>query len=239
MKAGQVLQAPAFLLHRTPYRDTSQIIEIFSAEHGRLGLVARGSRRPKSRLRSLLQPFGETLMSWSGRGDLKTLTDAEPAAPAMSLSGDCLFSGFYMNELLMRLLQRQDPHPELYAHYRQSLASLALGRPVGWTLRLFECALLEDLGYGLNLACEVRSGQVLDPQEWYEYRLQEGPLPARPGQAHGLLLQGSALQALATADAPPGPEELRQVKRLLRAALDQLLGDRPLKTRQVLGSMKH
>jgi DNA repair protein RecO (recombination protein O) len=239
MRQGQVLQTAAFILHRQPYRDTSQIVEVFSREHGRVGTVARGSRRPKSRLRSVLQPFAELLVSWSGRGDLKTLTDAEPAAPQMTLSGDGLFSGFYMNELLIRLLQRHDPHNQLYEHYRQTLASLALGRPVAWSLRLFESALLEDLGYGLNLACEVRAGELLDPGALYDYRLGEGPVLARTGQEHGLLVHGSALQALSSAGDAPGEEAQREVKKLLRAALDELLGDRPLKTRQVVGAMKH
>lgn len=239
MRQGQVLQAPAFVLHRLPYRDTSQIIEVFSQDQGRLGLVARGSRRPKSRLRSVLQPFSELLLSWSGRGDLKTLTDAESAAPLMSLTGDRLFSGFYLNELLLRLLQRQDSHPELYTHYRQTLASLALGRPVGWSLRLFECALLEDLGYGLNLSCEVRAGEVLDPDGLYDYRIHEGAVLATPGQSHGLLVHGRSLLALAGATEVPDEAGLRELKRVLRVSLDALLGDRPLKTRQVLGSMKH
>lgn len=239
MRQGQVLQAPAFILHRQPYRDTSQIIEVFSQEQGRLGLVARGSRRPKSRLRSVLQPFSELLLSWSGRGDLKTLTDAESAAPLMSLTGDRLFSGFYLNELLLRLLQRQDPHYELYGHYRQTLASLALGRHIGWSLRLFESALLEDLGYGLNLACEIHGGEVLDPDGLYEYRIHEGPVLARPGQSHGLLVHGRSLLALAGAGDAPDDGCQRELKRILRACLDALLGDKPLKTRQVLGSMKH
>ncbi|MCJ7556399.1 MAG: DNA repair protein RecO [Gammaproteobacteria bacterium] len=239
MSQGQVLQTAAFILHRQPYRDTSQIIEIFSREYGRLGLVARGSRRPKSRLRAVLQPFGELLLSWSGRGELKTLTDAESGAPLMSLTGDSLYSAFYMNELLIRLLQRMDPHQELFGHYRQTLASLALGRPVGWSLRMFECALLEDIGYGLNLACEVRSGEVLDPETLYDYRLGEGPVLARSGQEHGLLVHGRALLSLSSTGEIPDEGSQRQLKRVLRAALDQLLGERPLKTRQVLGAMKH
>ncbi len=239
MSQGQVLQTAAFILHRLPYRDTSQIIEIFSREHGRLGLVARGSRRPKSKLRAVLQPFGELLLSWSGRGELKTLTDAEFGAPMMSLTGDSLFSGFYMNELLIRLLQRQDPHQELFGHYRQTLASLALGRPVAWSLRMFECALLEELGYGLNTACEVRSGELLDSGTLYDYRLGEGPVLARSGQEHGLLVHGRALLSLSAEGEVPDEESQRQLKRVLRAALDQLLGERPLKTRQVMGAMKH
>jgi DNA repair protein RecO (recombination protein O) len=239
MSQGRVLQATAFILHRQPYRDSSQIVELFSREYGRVGAVARGSRRPKSRLRAVLQPFTEVLVSWSGRGELKTLTDAEPAAAQMNLDGDSLFSGFYMNELLMRLLGRQDPNQEVYEHYRQTLGSLALGRPAGWSLRLFESALLEDIGYGLNLVCEARGGEVLRPDALYDYRLGEGPVLARPGQEHGLLVHGSALRALALADEVPQDGAQRELKKLLRAALEELLGPRPLKTRQVMGSMKH
>ena len=126
MRRDQVQQEPAFVLHRIPYRDSSQIVELFTRGHGRVSVVARGARRPRSPWRGLLQPFNELLVSWTGRSELRSLVAAEPAGQRMPLAGERLFSGFYMNELILRLLQRHDPHDPLYHAYRQALAALVL-----------------------------------------------------------------------------------------------------------------
>lgn len=239
MRRDQVQQEPAYVLHRIAYKDSSQIIELFTREHGRVGVVARGVRRPRSPWRGLLQPFGELLVSWSGRSELRTLTGVEPAGEVLSLAGERLFSGFYMNELIIRLLQRHDAHGQLYDAYRHALHSLALDAHQSWTLRLFERAILDETGYGLNMSSEARTGQLLDPLARYEYRLEEGPVLSLSEGGGRLVLQGSSLLALARAEDCPDPCALKELRILLRTVIDGLLGDRPLKTRQVLGAMKH
>jgi len=154
---------PGFLLHHYPWRDSSRILEVLTLSHGRVALFARAARRSGSGLPAALQPFAELLVSWSGRGEAVRMTAAERAATAPStLAGARLMSGFYANELVIRLLPRNDPHPELYAAYATLLAGLADVRvPAARSLRIFEKRLLEALGYALNLDGEAGSGRPL------------------------------------------------------------------------------
>jgi DNA repair protein RecO (recombination protein O) len=115
---------PAFVLHNRAYRETSLIIEVFGRDTGRFALVAKGVRRPKSALRGMLQSFHPLLLSWSGSGELGLLTGAEPDGYMRPLAGKALFSGLYINELLMRLMYRHDPHPELFHYYRDAIEAL-------------------------------------------------------------------------------------------------------------------
>lgn len=224
---GRVALDPGFVLHRRPYRDTSLLLELFTETGGRLGAVSRGARGARSPLKGLLQPFQPLLLSWGGRGELRTLTGAEAAGRSLLLRGPALAAGFYLNELLLRLLQRHDPNPELYRAYGRALPRLA--EPgMEWTLRLFERDLLQALGYGLLLA-ETPEGEPVQPQERYCYHLESGPVP---GAAGGLQLSGAALLALETGEAP-GETEQGEVKRLMRAALQLYLGDRPLASREL------
>ncbi|MEP5568378.1 MAG: DNA repair protein RecO, partial [Halioglobus sp.] len=144
---------PTYILHSRPYRDTSLILEVLCAEHGRISLVSKGARRRTKggSNAALLQPFVPLLLSFSGRSEMKTLTHVEAAGVAPQLRGERLFSGMYMNELLMRLLHRHDPHPQLFAAYGAALGELADAAPVEATLRRFELGLLEELGYGFSL----------------------------------------------------------------------------------------
>src|SRR5688572_10919841 len=115
---------PAFVLHTYPYRETSLIVEAYVRDHGRLALIARGARRPKSSVRGVLMPFQPLLLSWTGRKDLRTLTRAEWRGGYAPLRGQPLICGFYLNELLLKLLQRDDPHEELFAVYEGTLEGL-------------------------------------------------------------------------------------------------------------------
>jgi DNA repair protein RecO (recombination protein O) len=227
---------PAFLLHARPYRESSQIIEIFGQHHGRVGLVARGSRRPKSRWKSALQPFQPMRMSWSGRGTLQTLRAAEPASPSLPFTGIYVMAGYYMNELLIALLHRSDPHPDLFAHYGSALATLAAGEELEPTLRRFELALLAEIGYGLVTDRDAADGQPLYSDRWYEYFADQGPVPVAAGTAGRLVLNGADLTAIGNG-VFDRPEQLLIAKRLLREKLNWCLGGRPLKTRQVIASM--
>lgn len=230
MERQRVHLEPAYLLHQRPYRDTSAILEAFTREHGRVGLVAKGVRGGRSRRQGALQPFSELLLSWVGRGELGTLTEAEPARMPLTLAGTRLVSGFYLNELMMRLLRRDDPHPELYDAYRTALMQLAQGVSEGRVLRLFEKRLLEHVGYGLLLEQDI-AGEPISPQLSYRYRLDEGPELSHP-EAPGLVLPGAALLALAAeGDEMAGHE--RALRALTRAALAPHLGSQPLRSREL------
>ncbi len=222
---------PAYVLHQHDWRETSRVVEILSRDHGRLGVVARGARRAKSPWRALLRPFQPLLVSWMGGGELATLIGAEPGAASHSLSGRALLSGFYMNELLLRLLPRQDPHSELFNQYADALGRLMQNTSLA--LRLFEKHLLTGLGYGLNLERDAISGQWVQADAVYHYEPEQGLVRVAANAGSGVQVNGSTLLALA-AERLEQAEALREARRLLRAVLDQLLGERPLKTREVM-----
>ena len=223
---------PSYVLHQRPYRETSLLLEIFSLEHGRLGLVARGARRGKSGWRALLQAFRPLLLSWSGRGELCSLVGAEPGDPMPQLQGHALLSAFYVNELLMRLLHRHEPHPELYQAYQCALVSLAGHGEAEQILRIFEKRLLEAIGYGLILDTDVASGQPVLPGRKYVYGVEQGPSSAPLGSQGGVLLDGETLVALER-ERLDSPEIRVQAKALMRYVLAVYLGDKPLASREL------
>src|SRR5437762_9356107 len=146
---------PAFVLHAHPYRETSLIVEALTADYGRVALVARGAKRPRSELRGILQAFQPLTLSWSGSGEIKTLTRAEWRGGLPLVTGSALLCGFYLNELVLKLVPREDPHARLYDEYESALAELANGAEQAPVLRRFELRLLAELGYALALAHEV------------------------------------------------------------------------------------
>ena len=228
----RVLLQPAFILHRRPYRDTSLLLEAFSHEYGRLGLVARGAASARSRWKSVLQPFLPLLLSWSGAGDLASLTAAEEAEhPAPWLPSQVL-AGFYVNELLVYLLPRRDPLPDLFAAYRTLLAELVTVSDAEPPLRRFEKRLLEELGYGLNLDREALHGTPIVAEQRYCYVLDQGPLAVMDADTTGVPISGRGLLALRDGMLAD-PVVLKEVKRLTRAALAEQLRGRVLKTREL------
>lgn len=226
-----------FVLHARSYRESSQIVELLTQQHGRIGAVARGARRPKSPWRGLLRPFQPMRASWSGRGGLQTLRAAEPTANALNLDGIRLMAGFYMNELLISLLHQGDAHPNLFAHYGAALGALAEGEAAEPVLRRFELMLLAEIGYGLVTDRDIIDEQPLQPSQLYEYLTDRGPVPAAEGASGDLVMSGAELTAIGHGLFDE-PEILSSAKRLLRAKLNWCLGGRPLKTRQVLASMQ-
>lgn len=231
--AERVRLAPAFVLHQRNWRESSRIVEIFSHDHGRLGLVARGIRRPSSPLRALLVPFRPLLLSWNLRGELGTLIQAEPGASVVpGLHGRHLMAGFYLNELILSLVTRHDPHPELHDYYAEALTAIGSER-LEDGLRLFELRLLDALGYGLSLEQDAISGEPVLTENQYLYDLERGPLRAGSAAAGGLIVQGATLKALAAGEFTD-VVQLREARTLLRAALEVQLGGRTLKTREVL-----
>jgi DNA repair protein RecO (recombination protein O) len=236
--ARRVQLEPAFLLHHYPWRESSRILELFTRGHGRVPVFARAARRGGSTLPAALQAFGEVLVSWSGRGEAGQLTGAERVQAAAVLAGDRLMSGFYANELLLKLLPRHDPHPHLYDAYR--LLAARLGDPAeepARALRLFEKRLLEELGWGLDLAHDAGSGEPIDPARAYRYRPDHGA-ERIDGVAEGaLVITGASLLSLAR-DELADTRSLADARRLLRAALDQCLDGRSLRTREVMLAMR-
>lgn len=227
----RVSLAPAYVLHHHDWRETSRTLEIFSRDHGRLGLVARGARRARSPWRMVLQPFRLLLLSWVGGGELATLTGAEAAGGTQPLSGVALMSAYYMNELLLRLLPRHDAQAELFGHYAEALRRLPQAPSAA--LRIFEKQLLLALGYGLTLDKDVASGEPVQADAIYRFEIERGPVRVAAATTAGIHVGGSALKALAREDFSQA-EQLQQARSVLRAALDRLLGERPLRTRRVM-----
>jgi len=222
----RVTLEPAYLLHSREYRDTSRILDVFSARHGRITLFARGVRGPKSKLASLLMPFRALLLSWSGRGDAAQLTAAERQPESPVLPARQVLSGFYLNELIINLTTRHDPQPQLFEDYGEALRRLAGDTAPEPTLRVFEKRLLTHLGYGLEFAVAA--------QNFYRFHVGEGLAQVRedsPGAYSGRCLL--ALQDEELRDA----EALDVARRLLRQALDHCLEGRELRTRTVARSM--
>src|SRR5512135_3086366 len=167
----------AFVLHSYPFRETSLILEVFSRNHGRVALVARGARRPRSALRGLLMGFQPLSMSWFGKHELRTLHSAEWQGGQPQLQGTALLCGFYLNELLLNLLARDDPHESLFDYYQQTLQRLAQEDDHAVTLRRFERRMLQELGYALSLETEAGSGKPIVPEKNYRYILERGAVP--------------------------------------------------------------
>jgi len=227
---------PAWLLHHRPYRDTSRILEILSRDHGRLSLVARGSRAPRSRLSGVLRPFLPLTVSWVLRTELGTLTGADLRARPIALTGDALMSGYYVNELLLYLLHRHDPQPEIFAAYSHTIERLGAGHEVSPVLRAFEVELLRLLGYGLILDHDTERHAPLERDARYEYRIEQGPVEAGNRQG-SMLFSGATLGAIRDGDFSSA-EVLEAATRLLRQVIAHYLGGRELKTRRVLVDMR-
>ena len=228
-----VLLELGFVLHQRPYRNTSQLLECVTAEHGRVGLIARGSRRTNSRQRALLQPFVPLRLSWLRRGELGQLTQVEPAAASYGLETQRLLAGYYGNELLLRLTARGDPNHHVFSCYSRCLADLAGSAHVARTLRIFELHLLRALGYGVELDVDAATGEPLRAEQRYVYEVEHGPRATELEDPDADVYSGSDLIALRE-QALADESSLRTAQRLLGRILRVYLGDRPLQSRLVL-----
>ncbi|AYH44715.1 DNA repair protein RecO [Azoarcus sp. DN11] len=229
----RVGEQPGFVLHTHPWRETSLIVEAFSRDHGRIALVAKGARRPLSALRGVIMAFQPLLLDWSGGGEVKTLVRAERGGGQPLLTGRALMCGYYLNELLVRLTPREDPHPALFDAYARAIAILARNEPQEPVLRRFELALLRELGYGIGLDTDSDSGEPVEPGEGYVYIIERGPV--RMPDATGDLpsVSGQTLLDLEHEDFSRA-ETLVQSKALLRMLINHYLGGQTLQSRRVL-----
>ena len=227
------LQA-GWVLHRRDFRDSSQIVEVFTREHGRLSMVARGVKRPRSRHRGLLQPFSPLLLSWVSGRELATMTDVEQGEGArITLVEDRLLCGFYVNELVLKLTHRFDPQPGVFSLYEQALRGLAGAPSASAVLRGFEFELLAELGFGLNLTRDASDGTPVRPGQLYDFVVDQGPIPVDADAAGIEAVDGARLMSIAAGDWTDA-QTRRIARRLLGRAIDFQLDGKPLHTRRIM-----
>ncbi|HEY8609392.1 MAG TPA: DNA repair protein RecO [Noviherbaspirillum sp.] len=231
-KEGKIAAQPGFVLHSYPYKETSLIVEVFTRDFGRIALVAKGAKRPHSKLRGVLQTFQPLAVSWTGKAEVRTLTDAEWVGGMPPLEKSALLCGFYLNELLVKLLARDDPHPALFGQYIATLNELAHGEPAPIVLRRFERALLKETGVGSNLTLCTASGGPVLPDKLYVVDPERGPRPARPADD----IPRVAGKTLLDMDRDDYSDAITQSqsKFLMRFLLAHHLGGAQLNTRQIL-----
>ncbi|MEW5301785.1 MAG: hypothetical protein WDW38_006509 [Sanguina aurantia] len=228
----RIEQQPAYVLHATPYRETSLLLECLTRDHGRVGIVARGVRGEKAKLRrAQLEPFQPVALDMLLRGELATLTAVEPVGVPRRFTGDASLAGLYLNELVVRLTERQDPHPALFDAYAVTLARLTGDAPLAWTLRRFERDLLEAIGYGLQLEFDSENGEALDALAHYRYQVDQGAIRTNSGHARAIL--GADLLSLHH-DQMPDNTGLRTLRGLMREVIRFHLGGGELRAWRVL-----
>jgi DNA repair protein RecO (recombination protein O) len=224
-----------YVLHTYPFKETSLVVELFARDFGRVATTAKGARRPRSAMRGMLQAFQPMLATWSGKLELKTLHSLEWNGVLLLLQGEALMCGFYLNELLLRLLPREDPHEALFEYYADTLKTLAISHDLATTLRRFELKFLQELGYAIPLHLDANSVPVLT-QQHYRYEAEHGAYPLRGISArheNGVQLSGKTLIDMSNDDYRDEQTQ-QQSKQLMRYLLAHYLGDKPLHTRQLL-----
>jgi len=221
---------PAYILHTRPYRDTSMLVDFITPEFGRITAVARGVRSRKTPKRNLLNPFTRLLISYQGKSDLKLLTHFEAEGTHFSLVAKHLFSGFYLNELLVRLLPELDAHPHTFSLYEQSLQALTAQRDLEPLLRHFELHLLAELGYGIDFASDSQSGESIAMDLYYCLDTQSGFYLAN--SESNFQFPGRHIHAIAQREFSDA-EVKHTAKRITRALLKPLLGNKPLTSREL------
>jgi DNA repair protein RecO (recombination protein O) len=221
---------PGYVLHTYAYKETSLIVETFTRRHGRVALLARGARRPRSAMRGVLLAFHPLRLGWSGSAELSNLMQAEWGGALQPLAGRALMCGFYLNELVLRLLPREDPHEALFDAYSEALGRLSAGEPYHAVLRSFEKRMLTELGYAPLFDRDALSGDPIEPGSSYAYEPDRGPVRSSRGD---LLVSGRTLLDLA-ADDYTRTETRDEARYLMRALIGQRLHGQTLHTRNVL-----
>ncbi|MDB5771843.1 MAG: recO [Burkholderia sp.] len=229
---SRVADQPGFVLHSYPYKETSLIVDVFARDHGRVALIAKGAKRPHSKLRGVLQTFQPLSVGWTGKSEIRTLTTAEWVGGLLPLEKSALLSGFYLNELLVKLLARDDAHPALFDHYVSTLNQLAHDEPAPIVLRKFELALLKETGVASNFTVCTRTGQAVDVERVYVVDPERGPRPAMPADTSPRI-SGKTLLDMEHEDYAD-PVTQSQSKILMRFLLAHQLGGVPVNTRQIL-----
>lgn len=230
---------PAYVLHSYPFRETSLIVEVFTRDFGRMALLARGARRPRAAIRGLLMGFQPLELGWAGKGEVLTLMKAEWQGGQPLLAGEALFCGYYLNELLMHLLPREDAHERLFARYAEMLQRLAAdpaGKVREADLRCFEKALLQELGYGLMLEHDA-AGQPVEGEAFYTYRMEQGAVRLEHDMAAAQVVRGKTLLDLAAEDFSD-PRTRVEAKALMRTLMAYYLAGKELETRKIFKELQ-
>lgn len=230
----RVSNQPGFVLHAWPYRETSLILDVFTRDHGRMAMVAKGAKRPHSALRPVLQHFQPVSLSWSGKGEVKTLTRAEWVGGLLPLAGDALLSGFYMNELVLRFCPREDGHPALFRHYMATLTRISHAEPVALALRGFERVLLQETGFAAAFDRCAGTGDPVRSESDYVYQPDRGVRLSRASDPSSWpVVSGQTLLDMSQDDYSRA-QTVAQSRALMRFLLHHYLQGAPLKTRQIL-----
>jgi DNA repair protein RecO (recombination protein O) len=224
-----------YVLHTYPFKETSLVVELFTHGFGRVATTAKGARRPRSAMRGMLQSFQPLIATWSGKLELKTLHSLEWGSGLLLLKGEALMCGFYLNELLLRLLPREDSHGTLFEYYSLTLKTLANSQDLATTLRRFELKLLQELGYAIPLQNDVNDLPIQEEPS-YRYEAEHGAVRVNAAinrPINGVQLAGKTLIDMASDDYRNAQTQ-QQSKLLMRYLLAHYLGDKPLHTRQLL-----
>ena len=236
----RVLLQPAYVLHSQPFQNTSLLVDFFTIDYGRVRAVAKGARREKSKYRSLLQSFHPLLVSFSGRGEVKTVGTVEAGLGAIVLQGERLYSGMYVNEVLCRLLHNHEEHKALYKNYQDTLIALQGDGNMEVILRKFELSLLAALGYAINLDEDYLSHQPIDVDCYYRFTPDVGfelTEQTEDDEQNARVFRGKDLIALRDFDLKE-KSTATAAKRLLRLALGAHLGEKPLNSRTLFGGQR-
>lgn len=220
-----------YVLHTFPFKETSLVVELFTRNFGRVATTAKGARRPRSAMRGMLQSFQPLTATWSGKLELKTLHSLEWGGGLLLLQGEALMCGFYLNELLLRLLPREDPHEVLFEYYSATLKTLTTTQDLATTLRRFELKLLQELGYAVPLLLDENEESIIADKN-YRYEAEFGAC-ALSATKNGVQLSGNTMLDMAK-DNYINVQTQTQSKQLMRYLLAHYLGDKPLHTRQLL-----
>ena len=243
MATQRIADEPAYVLHRYDWSETSLILEVFTRHHGRVALVAKGAKRPTSSFRPVLLPLQPLSLAFGGDGDIRTLKSAEWVGGHVMPTGEALLSGYYLNELLMRLTARDDPHPDLFDVYAAAVRLLASGTPeaLQWALRGFELLLLKEMGLLPALDVQTLTLSPLAPDDRYALVPEAGLQWVGDDLRNGLLgAQWLALQQALAASNPLAAllrecaDVLVQLQRPLRLLLNYHCGVGALRTRQMM-----
>lgn len=224
---------PVYVLHTYPFKETSLVVELLTRDFGRVAAVAKGARRPRSAMRGMLQSFQPLLAAWSGKAELKNLHSLEWDEGLLLLQGEALICGFYLNELLLRLLPREDAHEALFDYYKHTLRVLVSGQNLPASLRRFELKMLQEMGYAVPLEHDEH-GAAIAPERVYYYVAERGAATVQQTPHEiGVKLAGKSLLDMARDDYADAQTQ-QQSKLLMRMLLAHYLGDKPLHTRQLL-----
>ncbi|HJL80003.1 MAG: DNA repair protein RecO [Gammaproteobacteria bacterium] len=228
---------PVFIIHQRPYSETSQILNLFSKNYGRVDVIAKGSKRPKSKFRSFIQPFMPLSASWSGRSQLKTLRNIEAVEHHQSLvHSDHFLSALYMNELILHFLSNADPYPGLFEIYHEALRQFNLSDEHEPLLRMFEIKLLEEIGYAINFQTEALSSKTININEYYRYEPEQG-FHLLPSDSQIKKYSGGQIKSIQKMDFSES-DTLLAAKKLTRETIHFHLDGKELMTKKMYKSIK-